>query len=110
MVIGRTDDDVIDDDFPFPFIILFLPILNEISIIAIVGAKPNATHTIDSNASIDWLCEVCKLNHLRVVLDKSKMLNSYNRLLLVIITFVSLRIRIYDAVACIRIRIMSSYT
>ena len=68
MVIGGTDDDdVIDDDFPFLFIVLFLPILNEISIKAIVGAKPNATHTIDSNASIDWLCEVCKLNHLRIV-------------------------------------------
>jgi hypothetical protein len=53
LVIGGTDDDVIDDDFPFPFIILFLPILNEISIKAIVGTKPNATHTIDSSASIE---------------------------------------------------------
>ncbi len=107
MVIGGTDDDVIDEDFPFPFSILFLSILNEISIKAMVGTKPNANHTMDSNASIDWLCEVCKLNHLKIVLNKLKMLNSYKRLLLVIITFVSL---VYDVVVCIRIRIVSSYT
>jgi hypothetical protein len=63
LVIGGSDDDeddAIDDNFPFRFVILFLPILREISIKAIVGIKPNATHMMDSNASIDRLCEVCK--------------------------------------------------
>jgi hypothetical protein len=51
LVIGGTDDDVIDNDLLFPFIILFLPILN---VVEYVGTKQkNATHTIDSNASIE---------------------------------------------------------
>jgi hypothetical protein len=63
LVIGGSDDDddnAICDNFPFRFVILFLRILREISIKAIVGKKPNATHMMDSNASIDRLFEVCK--------------------------------------------------